>query len=1260
MRSMASVHLKTPVHSHPLLPDELPSKGRRTRGSHDSDSKRPAANYFMSKARLEVESSDVDGPNWDGSVRGYSKSEKRRSMESKSAHKASSSSLSSMWDRSNGTVPLFVVGSSHDSMASLHGSSRRNPEFVITSDSDPDFFRPSVSAQVLATKWHEYSDEAIQSAISNFSMSNSPAEVSSHPHHSALRVLSSALHNLSRARIELEESRNVLLEKEIARRERADALIRELQPSEQETAKRVIQAIYNDADEVQHEVRRQASFMSLSESLSEAIADEVPHPRNLELPTLSSMPEESEIPVESAAPSPPATSTRLDTDVNPTLPRGETHQPPGVEEDSEPTLVPPHRQRQERPSISDWMGTWLGVKGKLKSRAAQGPGEESDENPLPSETPLSTAAPNRPVARRKSTKSVFGTLGISILTPAPPKRGPITVPSVNGGDATSTVPTSTSEDATSIRSTQTSTASVTAVASTLLSPLQGTFAAPTLAAPHLTTTLDTASISMPMPTASGPTLAPSTTTGSKEERQMMVQGTSLRAIANATRVMTSDPGSILTDQGRDTGPLVAQLALELIKNARDQGLVFRDRPKERKEPKSSEMQGELADKDRLGPTPIISPLSGADATATLSRALGNQLDAARRSRSKSKASMITSPIFSSFMSQQSRKPSNATDKAPGAHQETSSSNAGQSTNTTTVLPALSVVSRKPAASVPLESIIPALAKPPTQYLSRTYTPLTSREFKFSLPFASRFTVYYDDKSQRPLTDAYGFMYDISQYDVLLLIRAKECGNTAPACLTGVKIADREEDNSWPDEDDEDEGGGGGGKDVMEIVKGPCTCDGEGNVAIGSPRSSSYTPNAIVDSQSVKSRSSSKSRRRSSTVASSAMTPSVVTSVTSILSVTSETPRHACANTVTKLLDQLTEMHDQRQKTRRKEWDTFVRHRSKVKTPKSHLTSSSASLASGVSGAAAILGLGTACEDEELSHSEGLIGFATLGLSANRDERREFDRLVRSGIPLVFRSKVWLECSGGLEMREPGVFRDLLEAEGPGGVVSEIEKDVGRTMPLNVFFGGDGAGVVKLRRVLIAYSRRNPAVGYCQGMNLLTSTLLLVHADEEEAFWTLSAIVERILPEDFFSPSLLPSRACPLVLLDYVQEFIPKLHTHLTELGVDLAAICFSWFLSLFTDCLPAETLFRVWDVFLVDGLDVLFRIAFGILRSNEQELLRCESIPAVYVALENLPTRMWEADKLLQLEGELRTIIVHTDLVSKRTAHVASLSQLIS
>lgn len=90
------------------------------------------------------------------------------------------------------------------------------------------------------------------------------------------------------------------------------------------------------------------------------------------------------------------------------------------------------------------------------------------------------------------------------------------------------------------------------------------------------------------------------------------------------------------------------------------------------------------------------------------------------------------------------------------------------------------------------------------------------------------------------------------------------------------------------------------------------------------------------------------------------------------------------------------------------------------------------------------------------------------------------------------------------------------------------------------------------------------------MNLVASTLLLVYGNEEEAFWVLAAIIEQLLPPDFFSPSLLVSRACPIVLMDYVKDVLPTLHAHLTGLGVDLPAICFSWFLSLFTDCLPVE------------------------------------------------------------------------------------------
>ncbi|KAJ7471030.1 rab-GTPase-TBC domain-containing protein [Mycena latifolia] len=1178
---MASIHLKTPVHEHPLLPEDVPStRTRKNRGNQDPES-RPATNYFTLKAQLEQQNGEA---NWDGSVKGYPKSTSSAPNSArKPGAKASSSSLSVLWDRDGRTAPLFIVADS----ISAASSPSTHPDIFLTADSsNTDEFDPAVKAQVLDTKWHECSDEAIQSAISGLGAAQSPAEVSSHPYHSALRVLSQALHSLSQARVELEQGRKALQEKEVARRARAEALMNELQlVSEREIARRVIQSIFTDDDEEQHRVHRQHSFMSLTESLTEAIEDEVALPRSL--------------PAE-GPPTPTINGVHTPTNGIQFPGSTPTSDAASITSDNQITVRP----RADRPSMGEWVGTWW-TKGRPRTMSKSEPQTTSPPSTVKPDAVVPPAVP-RNGNRRRTARSVFGTLGISMLN---------------------TSRQSIVSDAASVHSTD---------HGGLLSPV---FSPITAAAPHLTTTIDNSDAS----TMGG---ASTTWTRDDEPPPVLIQGSSLRAIANATRVMTADPASILADQGLETGPLIARLALELIRNARDEGIVFREPTKERRERERRGLEVEPAGSTDgpSGPFAVLSPpaTSPGEAILTLSRALGSagvaSQDGFRTAKGKGKsraASIMTSPapLFAGFMSGHPRKPSTTAE----AQQQKSGGGADTSSGTT---PAATV---RTAPSVPLESIIPAMAKPPTQYLSRTYTPLTARDFRFSIPLpmpsAARFAA-----GEAPLTDRYGFVYDVAQYDVLLLIRARECGNTAPACLTGVKIADREEDNSWPDDAEV--------RPTIEIVKGECEC-GEGSEGSASP-SGTDAASSVKSSHatpSVKSRASSSSKRQSIV---GAPVPPVAS--TAVLAVAPDTPRHACAHTVRRLLDELTAIHDERQAAQRKEWDAFVRQRSKGKGA----SKAAAAVASVAGGAAAILGLGTACAEDELSHSDGLIGFAQLGLSANRDERREFDRLVRSGIPLVYRSKVWLECSGGLEMMEPGLFRDLLAVEDPGHVVAEIEKDVGRTMPLNVFFGGDGAGVVKLRRVLTAYSRRNPAVGYCQGMNLVTSTLLLVHADEEEAFWGLAAIVEKILPEDFFSPSLLPSRACPLVLLDYVKEYTPKLHAHLDDLGVDLPAICFSWFLSLFTDCLPVETLFRVWDVFLVDGLDVLFRVALAILRSNEAELLRCESIPAVYVALENLPTRMWQPDKLLQLEVELRPSITHADIVERCETHVAALKQLVA
>ena len=67
-----------------------------------------------------------------------------------------------------------------------------------------------------------------------------------------------------------------------------------------------------------------------------------------------------------------------------------------------------------------------------------------------------------------------------------------------------------------------------------------------------------------------------------------------------------------------------------------------------------------------------------------------------------------------------------------------------------------------------------------------------------------------------------------------------------------------------------------------------------------------------------------------------------------------------------------------------------------------------------------------------------------------------------------------------------------------------------------------------------------------------------------------SILSRILPHGYYTPDLLSSRADQLVLAELVAQYVPKVHSHLEDLGVDLSSITFGWFLSLFTDCLPVE------------------------------------------------------------------------------------------
>lgn len=50
----------------------------------------------------------------------------------------------------------------------------------------------------------------------------------------------------------------------------------------------------------------------------------------------------------------------------------------------------------------------------------------------------------------------------------------------------------------------------------------------------------------------------------------------------------------------------------------------------------------------------------------------------------------------------------------------------------------------------------------------------------------------------------------------------------------------------------------------------------------------------------------------------------------------------------------------------------------------------------------------------------------------------------------------------------------------------------------------------------------------------------------------------------------------------------------------------SWFLTLFTSCLPLDLAFRVIDLFLSEGIEMIFRISIAILLLCKEDLLKLD------------------------------------------------------
>ncbi|KAF9063947.1 rab-GTPase-TBC domain-containing protein [Rhodocollybia butyracea] len=217
------------------------------------------------------------------------------------------------------------------------------------------------------------------------------------------------------------------------------------------------------------------------------------------------------------------------------------------------------------------------------------------------------------------------------------------------------------------------------------------------------------------------------------------------------------------------------------------------------------------------------------------------------------------------------------------------------------------------------------------------------------------------------------------------------------------------------------------------------------------------------------------------------------------------------------------------------------------------------------------------------------------------------RLVQVGLPNRLRGEMWETLSGSLFLRysNPGLYEQLLEQNTGRTTTSteDIEKDLHRSLPEYAGYQSE-EGINALRRVLQAYSFKNPELGYCQAMNILAAAIL-IYMSEEQAFWLLEVLCDRLLP-GYYAPSMHGTLLDQRVFESLVQRCLPIIHDHFTTVDVQLSVASLPWFLSLYINSMPMIFAFRIVDCFFCMGPKVLFQVGLAILKINGEKLLQIQ------------------------------------------------------
>uniref|UniRef100_A0A673WDX1 Ecotropic viral integration site 5 n=1 Tax=Salmo trutta TaxID=8032 RepID=A0A673WDX1_SALTR len=191
----------------------------------------------------------------------------------------------------------------------------------------------------------------------------------------------------------------------------------------------------------------------------------------------------------------------------------------------------------------------------------------------------------------------------------------------------------------------------------------------------------------------------------------------------------------------------------------------------------------------------------------------------------------------------------------------------------------------------------------------------------------------------------------------------------------------------------------------------------------------------------------------------------------------------------------------------------------------------------------------------------------------KKNEKQLKDLVRKGIPHHFRAIVWQLLCNAQNMPIKDQYSELLKMTSPCEKL--IRRDIARTYPEHDFFKEDSLG----QEVLF---------------NVMKVNCCLVCGCP---YYRL---------RELFKPSMAELGLCMYQFEYMIQELLPDLHIHFQAQSFHTSMYASSWFLTIFLTSFPLPVATRIFDIFMLEGLEIVFRVGLAILQMNQAELIQLD------------------------------------------------------